>query len=108
MCSQDANTAFELHQRGKKTSIFAASRVAAAQTTPDLDARARQSFHCSLLKKNQINQRTKLLMCEEVPIKCVLLACPLLNRLGRSDKAQSPELCAAGISRSAACGRNEL
>jgi hypothetical protein len=55
MCSQDANTPFGLHQRGKKTSIFAASRITTAQTTPDLDARARQSFHCSLLKKNQIN-----------------------------------------------------
>jgi hypothetical protein len=69
MCSQDANTAFGLLQRGKKTSIFAASHVTDAQTTPDLDARARQRFHCSLLKKNQINQTMKFLMCEEVPIK---------------------------------------
>jgi hypothetical protein len=88
MCSQDANTPFGLHQRGKKTSIFAASRITTAQTTPDLDAHARQSFHCSLLKKNQINQRMKFLMYEEVPVKCGLFDCPLLNCSDRSGKGR--------------------
>ena len=99
-CPQDANTAFGLLQRAKKTSIFAASRIAARNATLDVaclgaqkrgdgvsqEKSERSMAHLSVMRRNAREMA--------ISIDCAFRISEIL-----SERDSRPSLCASGIFR---------